>query len=74
MGLLIDKKKKHKQQVLTEEMLDDIGARFEHTHRKSPKRLVQVTRASKSSARRATQLLKRRSYKTTVIHTHLAAM
>jgi hypothetical protein len=32
MGLIIDKKQKHKCRVLTEEKLDDIGARLEHTH------------------------------------------
>jgi hypothetical protein len=53
--------------VLTEEKLDDIGARLEHTPRKSLKRLAQETGMSKSSARRATQLLKLRPYKT-VIH------
>jgi hypothetical protein len=31
--LLIDKKQKQKQRVLTEEKLDDIGARLEHTPR-----------------------------------------
>jgi transposase len=40
-GLLIDKKQKHKRRVLTEEKLDDIGARLEHTPRKSLKRLAQ---------------------------------
>jgi DeoR/GlpR family transcriptional regulator of sugar metabolism len=39
--------------VLTEEKLDDIGARLEHTPRKSLKRLAQETGVSKSSARRA---------------------
>jgi hypothetical protein len=38
-GLLIDKKQKHKHRVLTEK-LDDVGARFEHTHRKPLKRLA----------------------------------
>jgi response regulator of citrate/malate metabolism len=57
-GLLIDKKQKHKHQVLTEEKLDDMGARFEQTPKKSLKRLAQETGVSKSSARRATQLLK----------------
>jgi hypothetical protein len=33
--LLIDKKQKHKRRVLTEEKLDDTGARLEHTPRKS---------------------------------------
>jgi hypothetical protein len=42
--------------VLTEEKLDDIGARFEHPPRKSLKRLAQETGVSKSSARTATQL------------------
>jgi hypothetical protein len=55
--------------VLTEEKLDDIGARLEHTPRKSLKQLVQDTGVSKFNARRATQLLKLRPYKATVIHT-----
>jgi transposase len=58
MGLLIDKKTEHKRRVLTEEKLDDIGARFKHTPRKSIKRLAQEIGVSKSSARTATQLLK----------------
>jgi biotin operon repressor len=69
-GLLINKKQKHKHQVLTEK-LGDIGARLEHMPRKSLKHLAQETGMSKSSARRATQLLKLRPYKTTVIHTRL---
>jgi hypothetical protein len=44
--------------VLTEEKLDDIGDRLEHTPRKSLKCLAQETGMSKSSARMATQLLK----------------
>jgi hypothetical protein len=64
----MDKKQKHKRRVLTEEKLDDIGARLELTPRKSLKRLAQETGVSKSSARRATQFLKLRPYKTTVIH------
>jgi hypothetical protein len=59
-GLLIDKKQKHKLQVLTEEKLDDVGARLEHTHRRSLKRLAQGTGMSKYSARMPTQLLKLR--------------
>jgi hypothetical protein len=35
MGLLIDKKQKHNNHVLTEERVDDIGARVEHTPTKS---------------------------------------
>jgi transposase len=56
-GLLIDKKPKHKRQVLTEEKLDDIEARLEHTPRNSLKRLAQDTGVSKSSARTATKLM-----------------
>jgi biotin operon repressor len=67
-GLLIDKKQKHKCWVLPEEKLDDTEARFEHTSRKSLKFLAQETGVSKSNVRRATQLLKLGSYKTTVIH------
>jgi hypothetical protein len=44
--------------MLTEEKLDDMGARLECEPRKSLKRLAQKTRVSKSSARTATQLLK----------------
>jgi hypothetical protein len=43
MGLLIDKKQKYKCQVLTEEKLDAIGARLEHTLRKLLKHLVKET-------------------------------
>jgi hypothetical protein len=57
-GLLIDKKQKHKPLVLTEGKQDDMGARLEHTARKSLERLAQETGVSKSSARTATQLLK----------------
>jgi hypothetical protein len=46
------------ERVLTEEKLDDTGARLEHTPRKLLKRLAQETGVSKSSARTATQLLK----------------
>jgi hypothetical protein len=44
--------------VLTEEKLDDIGARIEHTPRKSLKCVAQEIGVSNSSARTATQLLK----------------
>jgi hypothetical protein len=63
------KKQKHKRRVLTEEKLDHIGARLEHTPRKSLGRLAQETGVSNSSARTATQLLKLRPYK---IHARLA--
>jgi hypothetical protein len=66
--ILIDKKTKHKRRVLTEEKLDDAVARFKYTPRKSLKRPAQDTGVSESSARTKTQLLKLRSYKTTLIH------
>jgi hypothetical protein len=72
-GVLIDKKQKHKHQVLTEEKLDDIGARLERTPGKLLKRLAQATGVSKPSARMETQLLKLRPYKTTEIHPCFAA-
>jgi hypothetical protein len=54
--------------VLAEEKIDDIEARVEHTPGKSLKCLAQEIGVSKSCARRATQLLMLRPYKTTVIH------
>jgi hypothetical protein len=64
MTLLIDRKQKHKCWVLTEEKLDDIGARLEHIPRKSLKHIAQETGVSNSNARRTTQLLKLRPSKT----------
>jgi hypothetical protein len=55
------------RRVLTEEKLDDIGTRLEHTPRKSLKRLAQEAGGSKSRARRSTKLLKFIPYKT-IIH------
>jgi hypothetical protein len=54
--------------VLTEEKLDVIGARLEHTPKKSLQHITQETGVSKSSGRRETKLLKLRSYKATIIH------
>jgi hypothetical protein len=68
VGLLRDKKQKYKCQVLAEVKLDDIGARLELTHRKSLKHLAQETGVSESNARRATQLLQLKPYKTIVSH------
>jgi cobalamin biosynthesis Co2+ chelatase CbiK len=53
--------------MLTEEKLDDIGAKHEHTSRKSLKCLAQKTGVSKTSARKAMHLLKLKHYKTAVI-------
>jgi hypothetical protein len=67
-GLSIDEKQKHKCQVLSEKL--DI----EHTPRKSLKHLPHGTGVPKFSARKATQLLKFRHYKITVIHTFQLAI
>jgi hypothetical protein len=72
MGLLIDKKQKHKLRVLTEEKLDDIRARIEHTPRQLLKSLAQEVGVSNSDVRTATKLLKLRPYKTSLIHEGLA--
>jgi hypothetical protein len=65
---LIDKKQKYKNRVLTEEKLDDKGARLEYTPRKSLKCLAQKTGVTRSSARTATELLNLTPCKTTVIN------
>jgi hypothetical protein len=54
--------------VLIEEKLDDISARLETSPRKSLNRLAQETSVSKTSARKATKLLKQQSYKITVVN------
>jgi hypothetical protein len=41
-GFLIDKKQNHTRRMFAEK-LEDVGARYEHTPRKSPKRLAQET-------------------------------
>jgi hypothetical protein len=65
MWLSIDKKKKYKRRMPTEEKADDMGAKLQHTPRTWLKRLAQETVVSKPSARMATQLLKLKPYKTT---------
>jgi hypothetical protein len=67
MNGTLNRQEKNKRRVFTEEKSDDIGARLEHTPRKSLKRLAQESGVSTSSASRATQLLKLRPYKTTLI-------
>ena len=47
-----------RRHVLTEETLDEIGERLEHTLLKSLNRLSQETGVSVSSVQRATKLLK----------------
>jgi hypothetical protein len=65
---LVNKLRQETKTVFTQGKLDDVGARLEHTHRKSLKCPAQETGVSKSSARSTTQLLKLRPYTTTAIH------
>ena len=57
-GSIKNRKVNRRCHVLTEETLDEIGERLEHTLQKSLKRLSQETRVSESSVQRATKLLK----------------
>ena len=57
-GSVKNRKVNHRRHVLTEETLDEIGKRLEHTPQKSLKRLSQETGVSVSSVQRATTLLK----------------
>ena len=59
-GYVKSRKVNRRRQVLTEETLDEIGDRLEHTLQKSLKRLLQETGVSVSSVQRATKLLKLR--------------
>jgi transposase len=57
-GLLIYTKQKYKRRMLTEENLDNIGVKLEHTPSKSLKHLAQEPGVSKSSAGIVKHLLK----------------
>jgi hypothetical protein len=57
-----------KRRVLTEEKLDEIGARLEHSPRKSFRLIAQETGISKTSARTAAMLLKLKPNETTTVH------
>ena len=59
-GYVENRKVNRRRQVLTEEILDEIGDRLEHTLQKSLKRLLQETGVSVSTLQRATKLLKLR--------------
>jgi hypothetical protein len=54
-GSLLGKKPAKKYCVLTEEKLDEIRARLEHTPQKSLRRLAQETSISKSSVAKVTK-------------------
>lgn len=67
-GSFLNKKHVRQRRVLTEEKLDEVGARLEHTPQKSLRRLAQEVNISKSAAFVATKLLKLKPYKVTVVH------
>ena len=56
-GTVKKRKVKHRRHVLTEETLDEIGERLEHTPQKSLKRLSQETGVSVSSVQRVSNHL-----------------
>lgn len=66
-GVITDLKPERTRRVLTEEKLDDIAARLEHSPHKTFKRLAEETGVSKSTVRIAAQLLKLRSCETAVV-------
>jgi hypothetical protein len=66
-GSFLDKKYTRQNVVLTEETLDEIGARLEHSPRKSLARLAQQAQVSKTTAWRATINLHLRPYKITQV-------
>jgi hypothetical protein len=66
--MLIDRKPKHQNQVLTEEKLDEIGACLQQSPRKSLESLTQKTGLSNGSVRVATKLVKVQPYKPTVVN------
>jgi hypothetical protein len=66
-GSFLDKKYTRQNAVLTEETLDEIGARLEHSPRKSLTQLPQQGHVSKTTAWRATENLYLRQYKITQV-------
>jgi hypothetical protein len=66
-GSFLDKKYTRQNVVLTEETLDEIGARLEHSPRKSLARLAQQAQVSKITTWRATKNLHLLPYKITQV-------
>jgi hypothetical protein len=66
-GSFLDKKYTRQNAVLTEETLDEIGARLKYSPRKSLARLAQHVQVSKTTAWRATKNLHVRPYKITQV-------
>ena len=68
-GSVKNRKVNRGRNVLTEETLDEIDERLEHTLQKSPKPLSQETGISVSSVQRAIKLLKLHTVRIVNIHT-----
>jgi inhibitor of nuclear factor kappa-B kinase subunit alpha len=64
-GSVLDKKYSRQNAVLTEEVLDEIGARLEHSPPKSLARLAQEVKVSTTTAWKATKILHLLPYKIT---------
>jgi hypothetical protein len=65
---VLNNKKTKKRYILTEEKLDKIGAHLEGSPKKSLRQLALQCKVSKSAAHIATELLKLKPYRTTVVH------
>ena len=68
-GSVKNRKVNRRRHVLTEETLDEIGERLEHTLQKFLKPLSQETGVSVSSVQRATKFLKIHTVRIVNIHT-----
>jgi hypothetical protein len=62
----LTRRKLKRRYILTEEKLDEIGARLEASPKKSPRRLALQCGVSKSAAHIATKLFKLKPYRRTV--------
>jgi hypothetical protein len=65
---ILDSNRTHRKHVLTEENMDEVGARLKTCSRKSLSQIAEQTDISAPSAPSATKLLRLHQYKTTVVH------
>ncbi|KAJ4451291.1 hypothetical protein ANN_02752 [Periplaneta americana] len=66
--IFLNKERVQQRRVLTEEKLDEVGARLGHSPCKSLRRLAQEVNIFKTSAYVAAKLLKLKPYRLTVVH------
>jgi hypothetical protein len=71
-GSVLDKKKHRKRHILTEEILDDIGARLEASPKISLRRLALECGLSKTTTHVAIKLLKQHSYESTLVQNSMS--